>query len=107
VTGESEVMPGQKSAFGNRKVHLELSDSRRVPVGGPPQTNSVLKLAVMGRLSLREFLALYFVFGYDAVFDVDDAVRVFGDVVFMGYHYDRIAFRVQTIEQRHDLGAGL
>jgi hypothetical protein len=43
----------------------------------------------------------------DAVFDVDHAVRVFGDVVFVGDEHDRVAFGLQTIEQRHDFVAGL
>jgi len=52
-------------------------------------------------------LPLGFVFLDHAVPDRDDAVRVLGDVVFMRHEDDRIAFRVQTIEQRHDLVAGL
>ena len=38
--------------------------------------------------------AFAFVAGYDTVFDVDDAVRVLGDVAFVGYEDDRVAFRL-------------
>ncbi len=52
-------------------------------------------------------LALHFILGDHAVFDVDDAVGVLGDVVLVRHQYDRVAFGVQAIEQRHDLVAGL
>src|SRR5438552_10852830 len=52
-------------------------------------------------------LSLSFVPGDHAVFDEDHAVGVFGDVVFVGDQHDGIAFRLQAIEQRHDLVAGL
>ena len=42
-----------------------------------------------------------FVAGDDAVFDVDDAVRVLGDVVFVGDEHDGVAFGVEAIEQSH------
>jgi hypothetical protein len=58
-------------------------------------------------VGLQESLPLGFVFLDHAVPDGDDTVRVLGDVVFMRHQYDRIAFRVQAIEQRHDLVAGL
>src|ERR1035438_1528416 len=48
----------------------------------------------------------YISFDYD-VFDVDDAVGVFGDVVLVRNEDDGIAFGVQAIEQGHDLVAGL
>ncbi len=44
---------------------------------------------------------------YLAVADVDDAVRVFGDVVLVRDQDNRVALLVQAIEERHDLQAGL
>ena len=42
-----------------------------------------------------------------AVADVDDAVRVLRDIVFVRDHKDGIALAVQMVEERHDLIAGL
>lgn len=45
--------------------------------------------------------------GYYSVLNVDDAVSIFGDVVFVGDEHNGIAFRLQAIEEGHDLNAGL
>ena len=108
---------------GMERSGLDLRASRNGPLGAsgfatsaswrpPPQTNSRLKLvsAPADRcpcLGSPESLALGFVFLDHAVPDGDDTVRVLGDVVFMGHEDDRITFRVQAIEQRHDLITGL
>src|SRR6202035_4754819 len=42
-----------------------------------------------------------------AVFDVDHAVGVFGDIGLVGYEDDGIAFFVEAVEEGHDLDAGL
>jgi len=42
-----------------------------------------------------------------AVANVDDAVGVFGDVVFVGDQDDGITLFVQAVKERHDFGAGL
>src|SRR5260221_14369095 len=52
-------------------------------------------------------LALYLVLGDHAVLDVDNAVGVLGDVVLVRDQHNCVAFRVQAVEQRHDLGSGL
>jgi len=56
---------------------------------------------------VRDRLLLYLILGDHAVFDVDDAVGVLGDVVLMGDENDGIALRMQAIEQGHDLVTGL
>src|ERR1019366_6331351 len=42
-----------------------------------------------------------------AVANVDDAMRVLGDIVLVGDQDDGVALIVQTIEQRHNFHAGL
>src|SRR5581483_7349298 len=44
--------------------------------------------------------------GDDAILDVNHAMRIFGDVVFVGDQDNGVALLVQAIEQRHDLGTG-
>ena len=95
----------------NCTVHSELADLRRKPVAGstPNEFRPYVSAYVCGCscVGLEESLPLGFVFLDHAVPDGDDTVRVLGDVVFMRHQYDRIAFRVQAIKQRHDLVAGL
>lgn len=45
---------------------------------------------LLGRVHLVAF--------YDAVFDVNDALRIFGNVVLVSYQYDGIALCMQTSE---------
>ena len=45
--------------------------------------------------------------GNNAVLNVDDAMRVLGDIVLVRDQNDRVALGMQTIEQRHDLDASL
>src|ERR1700760_2606829 len=48
-----------------------------------------------------------FVAGDHAVFDMDDAVGVLGDVGFMGDEHNSVAFAVQLFHESHDFIAGL
>jgi hypothetical protein len=43
-----------------------------------------------------------FIFFYHAVFDVDDAMRILGDIVLMRYQHDGISLRLQAIEDGHN-----
>lgn len=52
-------------------------------------------------------IAALLIAGDHAVFDVDDTMRVFGDIVFVRDQDDRVALGLQTVEQCHDLEAGL
>ena len=52
-------------------------------------------------------LSFHFVALDYSVLDVDDAVSISGDVIFMGDQDDRIALRMKAIEERHDFVAGL
>lgn len=45
--------------------------------------------------------------GYDAVADGDNPVGKFGDIWFVGDNYDRVALRMEFIEESHDLVTGL
>jgi hypothetical protein len=56
---------------------------------------------------LRPLLAIPLVPFDHAILDVDDAVGVLGDVLFMGDQDDGVALGLQAVEQRHDVGAGL
>src|SRR5205085_8661588 len=42
-----------------------------------------------------------------AVFDVNDAMRVFGDVMLVSYQNDRVSFALESVKQRHNLHARL
>src|SRR5208282_3407025 len=42
-----------------------------------------------------------------AILEVNDAVGVLGDIVFVADQHDGVALLVQAVEQGHDLGAGL
>jgi hypothetical protein len=103
---------GPEVGFWEIRTSTELRICDESRAAAPPQTNSGLKLALMGwdscpYVGLLESLPLRFIFLDHAVPDGDDTMRVLGDIVFMGHEDDRIAFRVQAIEQRHDLVAGL
>ena len=54
-----------------------------------------------------KWLLLNFVALHNPVLDMDDAVCVLGNIVFMSDQDNRVALGVQTIEQRHDFKAGL
>jgi hypothetical protein len=56
---------------------------------------------------LRPLLAIPLVPFDHAIFDINDAVGVLGDVLFMGDQDDGVALGLQAVEQRHDVGAGL
>src|SRR5215467_9745494 len=58
-------------------------------------------------LNFRLPLRLRLVAGDHTVFDMNDAVRVSGDVVLVRDQDDGVAFGVQTVEQCHDLRPGL
>ena len=97
--------------LGNWNVHSMLADLRRKPVSGPTPNEFRPQVSAYGTVcpyvGLPESLALRFIFLDHAVPDGDDTVRILGDVVFVRHEDDRIAFRVQAIEQRHDLVASL
>src|SRR6266852_2748817 len=53
------------------------------------------------------FLRIDLVAADDAVLDIDDAVSIAGDVMFVSHQDDGVSLGVELIEQTHDLFAGL
>ena len=96
---ESAVCRGQKKTdFSLSFRNDKLSGSSRTRRAITRQQLEAAPLCVLG-------VALVLL--NHAVFDIDHAVSVFGDVVLVGHQHDRIALRLQSVEQRHDVIAGL
>src|ERR1051325_7248751 len=85
-----------------------LRKDLRVPVRGQPSQNSrgyrVSNASLRGcapRLVLDQLVLLDL-----SVANMDDPVRMHGDIVLMGDEYDGIPVLVQTLEYGHDFIAG-
>src|SRR5215510_3047883 len=78
-----------KKSWGMRPVRA----GKRVEIPFPP--------------TAKLLFAFSFIAGDKAVFDVDDAVGMLGNVGFVSHQHNRIAPFVQLGKERHDFRAGL
>ena len=68
----------------------------------------IIKLIADGRkLSADRYLPLHLIPLHNAILNVNHAMRVFGNVMFVGHQNDRVSLRLQAIHQRHDFVSGL
>ena len=77
-------MPAMADHTGDRQPH-----KRKAWALAPMLTSSVKS---------RSYLSLYFVAFHNAVLNMDDAVRVSRDVMFVRDQHNRVAFRLQAVE---------
>ena len=96
---DTDPSPGGIVAKNGANLSVCASQQKRPAVRlGPISGKTSASVAVIAALLIA---------GYYAVFDMDDTVRVFGNVVFVRDQDDRVALGLQTVEQRHNLDASL